>query len=86
MEMQADFIDPDSLLLIVVGAHLRAEMSDRPLAQRLRERMLRWQCEHEVVQALTPLVCTDLWHLNHQELLRRPAVCLGSPDVNASTA
>src|SRR4051794_33570264 len=38
--------DPQRVLLIVVGAHLQAEISDRPLAYRLREAVLRWQDEH----------------------------------------
>ena len=35
-------IDVDRVMLIVVGAHLAAEVSDRPLAYRLREAALRW--------------------------------------------
>jgi hypothetical protein len=30
------------LLLVIVGAHLRAEASDRPLAYRLRDAIARW--------------------------------------------
>ena len=37
-EVQAE-IDTSKLLLIVVGAHLRAEMADRPLAYRLCDRI-----------------------------------------------
>lgn len=79
-------IEPD--LLIVVGADLRAELEDRPLAYRLREVAL---------ERLSPvdssdgpdarvLVCTDLWHLNHAHLRARPTISLGGPDRNALTA
>src|SRR5262245_25499431 len=36
----------DPLILIVVGAHLRAEVGDRPLAYRMRERVVAWLREH----------------------------------------
>jgi hypothetical protein len=32
----------EPLILIVVGAHLRAEVGDRPIAYGLRERMIEW--------------------------------------------
>jgi hypothetical protein len=35
---------------------------------------------------LTPLICTDLWYLNHADLQRRPTICLGGPGVNALQA
>lgn len=35
-------LDVDRLMLIVVGAHLRAEVMDRPAAYRLRDRIQRW--------------------------------------------
>lgn len=76
------------MLLIVVGAHLQAERSDRPLAYRLRERILRWQDEHgsEIGAPIEPIVCTDVWYLNNDDLLRAPAIALGRPGVNAATA
>ena len=37
--------DPETILLIVVGSCLRAELSDRMLGYRLRERILGWQDE-----------------------------------------
>lgn len=73
------------LLLIVVGAHLRAEVADRPLAYRLRERMHAWQEKHAagLNVPLAPVVCTDVWYLNTDALQNRPTISLGGPGVNA---
>ena len=98
-------IDIDQIILIVVGAHLAAEMTDRPIGYRLREQILRWIDEHteddddsitihdeagnELIAnmpPLAPLVCTDLWYLNNEELLQRPTIAIGNPGVNAATA
>lgn len=91
MSAPAPELNAEHLLLIVVGAHLRAEMQDRPLAYHLRDRIAQWQRDHEGDEAgeahpLTPMVCTDVWYLNNQELLQRPAIALGEPGVNAATA
>lgn len=75
-------------MLIVTGAHLRAEASDRPLAYELAELM------RPVIESLAesgegpprPLVCSDLWYLNTTDLHRCPVVSVGSPGVNALTA
>lgn len=82
-------IDTERLLLIVVGAHLRAEVADRPLAYALRDRVNRWLDDH----ANTPdshrpdvLVCTDIWYLNNEELRSRPTISIGGPGVNALAA
>lgn len=82
-----DSNDPQRLL-IVVGAHLQAEVSDRPLAYRLREQVLRWFDEHvdEGMPTLEPIVCTDVWYLNNDDLLREPAIALGRPGLNAASA
>ncbi len=84
----APSIEPLQRLLIVVGAHLLAEVSDRPLAYRLRERILRWLDEHlrEGDRALDPIVCTDVWYLNNDDLLRDPAIAIGRPGLNAASA
>lgn len=85
-------IDPDRLILIVVGAHLTAEAEDRPLAYRLRERLMEWlaanaEGDHPVVEhAARVLVCTDLWYLNNDALRTRPTISVGSPSVNALSA
>ncbi|MEE9130355.1 MAG: hypothetical protein V3T84_10070 [Phycisphaerales bacterium] len=78
--------DTDTLLLVVVGAHLRAELTDRPLAYMLVERIEAWQRRHVEADWLAPLVCSDLWYLNAAELLSRPTICLGRPGVNAASA
>jgi len=81
-------VEIDRLLLVVVGAHLRAEVSDRPLADRLVRQIRAWQDESldELDEPLLPLVCTDMWYLNEPSLLERPAVVIGEPGVNAASA
>ena len=81
-------LEDDQLLLIVVGADLRAELSDRPVAYRLREQILRWYDEHgdEVDAPLEPTLCTDLWYLNDRSLTDRPVVAVGDPEINAASA
>lgn len=82
-------VDIDSLLLVVVGAHLKAEVADRPLAHSLQNRIGAWQrsagCEHGQ-GGLRTLICTDLWYLNDSDLLTRPAIIVGEPAVNAAAA
>ena len=80
--------DPAHRLMIVVGSHLRAEEADRPLAYRLVQEIEDWK-EKNAAQlgvGLTPTLCTDLWYLNHDDLRRRPTVCIGGPGVNALSA
>ncbi|MFO0894120.1 MAG: hypothetical protein U0574_04085 [Phycisphaerales bacterium] len=81
-------IEVDTLLLVVVGAHLRAELADRPLADRLVRQIRAWQSLslEDVDAPLRPLVCTDMWYLNEPSLLERPAVVIGEPGVNAASA
>jgi hypothetical protein len=79
-------LDPQRLLLIVVGAHLEAERADRPLGYRLRDDVVRWQEATPDADPLTPMVCTDLWYLNAQELMLRPTIAVGRPEHNAVSA
>lgn len=80
------------LLLIVVGADLRAEVVDRPIAHALQAAALghveRFAAESasDDPPALTVLVCTDLWYVNTLDLHQHAAIALGGPDVNAATA
>ena len=76
----------DRLLLIVVGAHLRAEQADRPLGYRLRDSVLRWQAGHPEAEPLKPVLCTDLWYLNAQDLMAQPTISVGAPELNAVSA
>lgn len=81
-------VDECNAVMIVVGSHLRAEERDRTLAYGLRARIEHWREMHaeQLDVPLTPLVCTDLWYLNHADLQRRPTICLGGPGVNALQA
>lgn len=81
-------VEVDRLLLVVVGAHLRAEVSDRPLADRLVRQIRDWQAESldDLDEPLLPLVCSDMWYLNEPSLLERPAIVIGEPGVNAASA
>ena len=83
---QDDCADVDRMLLIVVGAHLRAELSDRPLGYRLRDEIVRWQQQTPEANPLAPVVCTDLWYLNARELMVRPTISVGRPGLNAVSA
>jgi len=89
----ASDISPDRMLLIVIGAHLRAEVHDRPLGYRLSAEVIEWnrgktagENGEPSAELLEPVVCTDLWFLNQPELLERPAIAVGAPGVNAATA
>lgn len=75
-------------MLIVVGAHLRAEVADRPLAYRLRERIHAWleRFGTGINVPLVPVVCSDIWYMNQEALQQRPTISLGGPGVNALSA
>jgi hypothetical protein len=85
-EQQVREVDPDRLMLIIVGAHLEAEMTDRALGYRLRERILDWQSAAGRAAPPNPVVCCDLWYLNNQPLRLRPAIAIGRPEINAASA
>lgn len=75
-------------VVVVVGSHLRAEEADRPLAYHLIEKIEVWKSDHEdqLGVEIEPIVCTDLWYLNHDDLRRLPTICVGGPGVNALSA
>jgi hypothetical protein len=83
-------IDTDTLLLIVVGAHPKAEQADRPIAYMLRQQITKWLARKfdgtGEAPPLTPLVVTDVWYLNDNSLRRCPAISIGAPGVNALSA
>lgn len=76
------------LMLIVVGAHLRAEIADRPLAYRLKQRIDQWIDQHRQGMniSLMPVVCSDIWYVNNESLQSRPTISLGGPGVNGLSA
>ncbi len=78
--------DPRHLLMIVVGAHLEAELADRPLGYRLQNDVVRWQQETPEADPLAPVLCTDLWYLNARDLMLRPTISVGRPEHNAVSA
>lgn len=81
-------LDIDKLMLIVVGAHLKAEAGDRPLAYQLQNAVQQQlqQLTGSTDWPISPLVCTDVWYLNNDELHKRPLVSVGGPGVNALSA
>jgi len=78
----------NDLMLLVVGAHLRAEMADRPLAYQLKSRIDQWLDQHrgEMNISLKPVVCSDIWYVNNEALQTRPTICIGGPGVNGLSA
>ncbi|MFO0828383.1 MAG: hypothetical protein U0572_09550 [Phycisphaerales bacterium] len=78
----------DEILPVVIGAHLRAEIADRPLAERLVRLIRSWQVASLDASdpVLVPIACTDLWFLNDRDLMRQPCIAIGEPGVNAATA
>ncbi len=91
-----DLTPPDhtaaTRVLIVTGAHLRAEAADRPLAYRLRHQMLEWwqrqrsNPEADALEQPNVIVCSDVWYLNNDDLRSLPTVSIGGPGVNALSA
>lgn len=83
-------LDPAGLLFIVVGAHLRAELYHRPLAERLcqiiRERLAARFGDDISQWPLRPITCTDVWYLNQEELRTRPTISIGGPESSALAA
>lgn len=90
---------PEKLILVVVGAHIRAELHDRAAAGKVRlaiERALaeKWPVSDDPEQsredaiAARPrvLILTDLWRLNDPHLAPLPQVVIGHPEVNAVSA
>jgi hypothetical protein len=88
--MSEDDVNYDDvhLLLIVTGAHLRAEMADRPLAYALQQGVVRWLDTHRESLSIeiVPVVCCDIWFINQEQLHARPTICVGGPGVNALSA
>jgi hypothetical protein len=82
-------IQTDRLILIVTGAHLKAEATDRPVAYNLRRQIAEWLAAHgepEEPERPRVLVCSDVWYLNNDPLRSRPTISVGGPGVNALSA
>jgi len=85
---------PRAGVLIVCGSSLDAERSDRPIAYGLASRIEAWSRAwsssiagaHHESDGLEPVVCTDLWYLNHDELRSLPTISIGHPGTNALSA
>lgn len=78
----------EQLLPVVVGAHPRAELGDRPWAGKL-VRVMRHALRERgqaAGEGLLPLVVSDVWFLNDEALMRQPVIALGDPGVNAASA
>jgi hypothetical protein len=79
-----------SLLLVVTGAHPAAEFHDRPVAYGLQQRIQQWLSNRSgndlSTTPIVPLVVSDVWYLNDEELRRRPTISIGGPATNALTA
>ncbi|MEQ9454603.1 MAG: hypothetical protein RLN76_08450 [Phycisphaeraceae bacterium] len=80
--------DLTRVVLIVVGAHLRAEEADRALAYQIMSEIETWVEEHEerLEENLRPMVCTDALYLNDEALHTRATISVGGPGVNALSA
>lgn len=87
----SDPLDPARLIVLVVGAHLRAEHADRPTVEVLRQAAAGWLDRAfgpggAVAHPCLPIVCTDVWYLNQPSLQARPTISVGNPDINALSA
>lgn len=85
---RSDEFEIVNALFIVVGAHLRGEIEHRPLAYELQELIDRWLSRHDakIHDAFEPIVCCDIWYVNHPRLQLRPTVSIGQPSCNALSA
>jgi hypothetical protein len=82
-------IDIERLILIVTGAHLRAEAADRPIAYALGDligSLLNRRGIAHTPENPRVLVCSDLWYLNNDPLRSRPTISVGPPGTNALSA
>ncbi|MEX0776579.1 MAG: hypothetical protein WD042_12820 [Phycisphaeraceae bacterium] len=81
-------VDDSSFLLLVVGAHLRAEVADRPIAYRLQNTIAQWVGRYgeQLSAPIIPIVCCDVYFMNQEPLQKRPTISIGGPGVNALSA
>ena len=84
MDYRAELVIP-----VVVGAHPRAEIVDRPWAGRMARSIratLRARGLDAPPHGPLPLVVTDVWYLNDDQLRLQPTIMIGDPSVNAASA
>lgn len=85
-------IDTDRLICIVVGVQLRAELGDRPLAYRIEQEVrsrleaLLGKPPEAQPPRLAPVVISDVYYLNNDEIQTRPTISVGGPAMNALSA
>jgi hypothetical protein len=85
-------IELQRLILIIVGVQLKAELGDRPLAYRI-ETEIRNQLatllprgDAASLPKLAPVVVSDVFYLNNEDLHDRPLVSIGGPGMNLVSA
>lgn len=83
-------IDTSRLICIVTGVQLKAELGDRPLAyrveqdaKRLLKELLPAPTGEDPLPLLSPVVITDVYYLNSEEMQEQPVISVGGPGVNA---
>ena len=76
-------LDLDKTVLVATGVSVRAEQVDRPLAYRIAEAITDRLGTETVWQ---PLVISDVYYLNTDELHRCPVISVGGPGVNRLSA
>ena len=76
-------------IVIVVGADLRAEALDRPIAAALLRGVNMLLGKEAAAAGKTlpaAVICTDVWYLNSGHLRLCPTISLGGPELNALSA
>jgi hypothetical protein len=82
----------ERLIWIVTGVQLRAELGDRPLAYRieteLRQRLsgLLGKPPDGQLPRWSPVVVSDVYYLNRDDVEDAPAISVGGPGINALSA
>ena len=85
-------VDTDRLIWIVTGVQLNAELGDRPLAYRVEKevrKLLRKALGPRPKgqpPRLSPVVVSDVFYLNSEDVQGRPVVSIGGPGMNALSA
>jgi hypothetical protein len=85
-------IEVDCLIPIITGVQLKAELGDRPLAYRIEAEVrklldeLLGKPEPGQPPRLAPIVLSDVYFLNHEEIQARPFIAVGGPGVNIVSA